>query len=125
LKLSPKAIPVPPTPYLDWNEAIPRSVRAQRDGYWDKLSVRRVPLTAPSGLGGGRSHGDFFDTGTEPEILALSNRAILTATFTKYRSVLSASEFSLHTEVTLHVALSSVITSKAANGYQFKTGQRK
>jgi hypothetical protein len=91
-----------PTPYLAWNQDIPASVRAQRDRFWDELSGRDWPLTVrPDGA---VSTGeDFWDTGTEPEITELPNRTILTAIFTKYRSVLSASEFSIYTEVTMHV----------------------
>jgi hypothetical protein len=42
-------------------------------------------------------------SGNGPEIPDCLNRTILTATFTRHRSVLSSSEFSIYTEVTLHV----------------------
>ena len=90
-----------PTPDLAWNQDIPASVRAQRDSYWGSLSFRRVPLTAPSGVGRGVDRATF--SADDPEIPDRPNRAVLTATFTKHRSVLSASEYSLYTEVTLHI----------------------
>ena len=91
-----------PTPYLAWNLGVPASVRAQRDRFFDETSVQRVPLTAPGSDPGTVASGETF-VGTEPEISDVPNRVILTGKFTNHRSVLSASEFSLYTEITVHV----------------------
>lgn len=88
-----------PTPYLEWNKDIAPSVRAQRDRFWDEVTHRDKPLTVEPD---GTFMGEDF-SGTDPEIPDMPNRAILIATFTKSRSVLSASEFSIYTEVTMRV----------------------
>ncbi len=90
-----------PTPYLTWNKDVPPSLRAERDNFWDSLSFRSVPLTSPSSAAPAVGGALFSDN--DPEILDGPNRAIATATFTGHRSVLSASELSMYTEVTLQV----------------------
>ncbi len=99
-KPAPNAWMLTPTPYLEWNKDIAPSVRAERDEFWDSLSTRDVPITSPSSVSP-VVFGDYFIQG--PEIPDFPNRAIATATFTSHRSVLSASEFSMYTEVTLRV----------------------
>jgi hypothetical protein len=91
-----------PTPYLEWNKDISPLLRAQRDRYWDGVTHREWPLTVKKEdrAVGGPDHGD---NGTQPEIPDVPDRAMLTATFTKDRSVLSASERSIYTEVTMNV----------------------
>ena len=90
-----------PTPYLEWNKDVPPSVRAGRDRYSDQGAVgQKYPLTSPRsdapgpGIGGGIPRSD---------IRPAPDRVVLAGTFTNHRSVLSASEFSLYTEVTVHV----------------------
>ena len=89
-----------PTPYLEWNKDIGPSVRAERDKYADELEDNETPLTAPHPDALGPGHGGGI---SETEILPVPNRVVLTGTFTTHRSVLSASEFSLYTEVTVRV----------------------
>jgi hypothetical protein len=95
-----------PTPYLEWNKDVPAPVRAQRDHFWDEVTHRESPLTA---AGAGEAFGEAFggpdwsDDGTEPEIPEVPDRAVLTATFAAHRSVLSASEKSIYTEITIRV----------------------
>ena len=91
-----------PTPYLQWNKDISPSVRAERDKSWDSLTTRDVPITSPSSVSPTAGGGADFSI-DDPEIPDLPNRAIATATFTNHRSVLSASEFSIYTEVMLRV----------------------
>ena len=90
-----------PTPYLQWNKDVPHSLREDRDRYADQGAVgQRYPLTSPlsdapgPGIGCGIPRSD---------IQRFPNRVILTGTFTRHQSVLSASEFSLYSEVTIHV----------------------
>lgn len=91
-----------PTPYLAWKRDVPASVRAQRDDFWDKSAPQQRPLTAPDADEMSVPSGQDV-SGDEPEIRDLPHRVILTGTFTKHGSVLSVSEYSLYTEVTLHV----------------------
>lgn len=91
-----------PTPYLEWNKDISPSLRKKRDAYLDQGAVgQSYALTSPHSDAPGPGIGDGGFTG--PEIPLARNRVVLTGTFTKHRSVLSASEFSLYSEVTLHV----------------------
>src|ERR1022692_274048 len=90
-----------PTPYLEWKKGVAPSVRAERDEFWDSLSTRDVPITSPSSVSPTAGGADFSID--DPEIPDLPNRAIVTATFTNHLSVLSASEFSMYTEVMLRV----------------------
>jgi hypothetical protein len=99
-KPAPNAWMLTPTPYLEWYKNISPSLRAERDGFWDGLSSRRMPLTAPSEIGEGTGSSFSADG---PEIPDVLHRAILSATFAKHQSVLSASEFSMYTEATLRV----------------------
>lgn len=100
-KPAPNAWMLTPTPYLAWNKGVSPSLRAERDEAFDSLTSRDVPITSPSSVSPAIGGADFTTQG--PEIPDLPNRAIATATFTKHRSVLSASEFSMYTEVTLRV----------------------
>jgi hypothetical protein len=98
---APNAWMLTPTPYLEWNKDVSPSVRKERDRYLDQGAVgQRYPLTSP--------HADPLGPGigcgmSKTEIPPAINRVILTGTFTKHRSVLSASEFSLYSEITVHV----------------------
>jgi len=90
-----------PTPYLDWNKDVSPSIRAERNRSWDESSMSPVPLTQP---GSGRVTGGSYDISWDPnEIQNIPNRAVLTATFVGYRSVLTPSERSLYSEITLRV----------------------
>jgi hypothetical protein len=104
-----------PTPYLEWNKDISPSLRAQRDRFWDAAAPQQRPLTLPNSDMAVPSGGTFDRT--QPEIQYVPNRVILTGTFTKYRSVLSASEMSLYTEVTLHV--DTVYDDQSGSGHPF------
>jgi hypothetical protein len=105
-----------PTPYPTWTPDIPASVRAQRDGTWDKASFRQLPLTDVTTEGEAISTGpDIFVSGDEPEIPDVPNRAVLTATFTRYRSVLSASELSLYSELTFRIE--TVFEDRTGSGH--------
>jgi len=103
-----------PTPYLEWNKDISPSLRAERDAFWDSLSHRELPLTAKAQRGGAFGGPDWFDDGTEPEIPDVPDRAILIATFATHRSVLSASEKSIYTEITMRVQ--QVFEDRTASG---------
>ena len=99
-KPAPNAWILTPTPYLQWNKDMSPSLRAERDEFWDNVSTSDVPITSPSYVA--PTVGVLFST-QGPEIPDSPNRAIVTATFTNHRSVLSASEFSMYTEVMLRV----------------------
>ncbi len=103
-----------PTPYLEWNKDISPAVRTQRDHFWDKSAPQRLPLSAPypdaMAVNTGEDGG-----GTKPEIRDFPNRVILTGTFEKHRSVLSASEFSLYTEATVRVG--EVFDDQSGSGH--------
>ncbi len=102
-----------PTPYLEWNKDISPSLREERDAYWDAATQRQFPLTikAESVAVGGPDYGD---DGKRPEIPDVPNRAILTATFTGERNVLSGSEKSIYTEITMRVQ--QVFEDKTGSG---------
>lgn len=91
-----------PTPYLAWNDGVAPELRAARDHFWDEASMSHGPLTQ---AGSGRVVGGSYDMTDDPSEISdlLTNRTIVTATFTEHRSVLSDSERSLYSEVTLHV----------------------
>ena len=102
-KPAPNAWMLTPTPYLEWNKNIAPSIRAERDKDADEEAAaggQELPLTAlhPDALGRGHGGGMW-----KTEIPPAPNRVVLTGTFTNHRSVLSASEFSLYTEVTVRV----------------------
>ena len=100
-KPAPNAWMLTPTPYLQWNKDVPHSLREDRDRYADQGAVgQRYPLTSPLSDAPGPGIGDGIP---RSDIQAFPNRVILTGTFTKHQSVLSASEFSLYSEVTIHV----------------------
>jgi hypothetical protein len=102
-----------PTPYLEWNKGISPSLRAVRNKFWDEAGMSDVPLTSP---GSGRVTGGSYDLTSDPhEISDFSDRAVLTATFTAHRSVLTPSERSLYSEVTLHV--DEVFEDKTGSGH--------
>ncbi len=102
-----------PTPYLEWNRGISPEIRTARDQYMDQITPpvfatpttdppRRLPLTSPG------PHEYVTPAGCDgaasgPEIQDHPNRSVVTATFTKHSSVLSASEYSLYSEMTLRV----------------------
>jgi len=100
-KSAPNAWMLTPTPYLEWNKDVPHAIRVERDRYADQGAVgQRYPLTSPLSDAPGPGIGcGMFKT----EIPPARNRVILTGTFTRHQSVLSASEFSLYSEVTIHV----------------------
>jgi hypothetical protein len=89
-----------PTPYTAHDEGIAESVRAERDRFFDKDS-EEAPLT-PERAAGTRVAGAVW-FGPQPEIPEVPNRAIVIATFTEHRSILSASRRSVYTEITLNV----------------------
>jgi hypothetical protein len=91
-----------PTPYLAWNSGISPALRAARDRVWEAGSMSDMPLTQE---GSGRVVGCDYDMTWETSELGnhLKHRVILTATFLDHRSVLSKSERSLYSEVTLRV----------------------
>lgn len=98
---APNAWMLTPTPYLEWNKDVPHSVRVERDRYLDRGAVgQRYPLTSPLSDAPGHGIGDGIP---KSDIRPVNYRVILTGTFTNHRSVLSASEFSLYSEVTIHV----------------------
>jgi len=100
-KPAPNAWMLIPTPYLDWNKGIAPSVRAERDKDADEGAAgQELPLTAPHPDALGPGHGGGVP---RSDIRPDPNRVVLTGTFTTHRSVLSASEFSLYTEVTVRV----------------------
>ena len=105
-----------PTPYLEWNKDVSESLRRERDLFWDGASMSRVPLTSP-GHGVIPSGADFSAAQLKSDIRDATNRAILTAAFIAHRSVLSASEFSLYTEITLHV--DQVFEDRTGSGHPF------
>jgi hypothetical protein len=93
-----------PTPYPEWNKDISPSLRAARDRYADKVQgadFRKYPLTSPHSDALGPGIGDGIP---KSDVRQFPNRVILAATFSGHRSVLSASEFSLYSEVSMHVA---------------------
>jgi hypothetical protein len=90
-----------PTQSMARLAGITESLRADRDRFWDSSMIAaQVPLTKAV-VGAALSEGDG-DSG--PEIPKISDRAILTATFVKYRSILTASERAVYTEVTFQVS---------------------
>jgi hypothetical protein len=100
-KPAPNAWMLTPTPYLEWNKGIAPSIRAERDKDADEGAAgQELPLTAPHPDALGPGHGGGVP---RSDIRPDPNRVVLTGTFTTHRSVLSASEFSLYTEVTVHV----------------------
>ncbi len=107
-----------PTPYGAWNQDISPALRAQRDRFSDEISHQKVPLTVPSDAAEADLATSDVDMAAEPfDIMSAPNRAILTATFTKYRSVLSASDLSIYTEVTMHV--DQVFEDQTVSGHPF------
>ncbi len=99
-KPAPNAWMLAPTPYMEWNKGIAPSIRVERDKFADDLEGNETPLTVaePRVLGPGHGGGMW-----KTEIPPVLDRVVLTGTFTTHRSVLSASEFSLYTEVKVHV----------------------
>jgi hypothetical protein len=103
-----------PTPYLAWNKDISASTRAERNRFWDEASMSPVPLTQPGSM---RVAGGSYDLVGDPDEISstFSHRVVLTATFTGHRSVLSSSERSLYTEVTLRV--DEVFEDRSGSGH--------
>ena len=110
-KPTPNAWMKTPTPYLEWNKDIEPSVRAERDKDADADAALEFPVTDPRAELPGPGIGDGIP---QTDIQGDPNRVVLTGTFTKHRSVLSASEFSLYTEVTVHV--DEVFEDRGASG---------
>jgi hypothetical protein len=109
-KPAPNAWMLTPTPYLEWNKNIAPSIRAGRDKYAEE-GAQELPLTDP--------HVELLGPGIgcglpKTEIPPDPNRVVLTGTFTKQRSVLSASERSLYNDVTVHV--DKVFEDQGASG---------
>jgi hypothetical protein len=102
-----------PSSYLERSWDIPESLRRERDQFWDNASMSRVPLTAAGH--GSVSSGEDYDVMVDPgDIRRAPSRAIVTATFKAHRSILSSSEFSLYTEITLLV--DKVFEDQTASG---------
>jgi hypothetical protein len=103
-----------PTPYLEWNKDISASMRAERNRFWDEASMSPVPLTQN---GSGRVTGGSYDLEGDPDEISniFSHRVVLTATFTGHRSVLTPSERSLYTEMTLRV--DEVFEDRSGSGH--------
>lgn len=102
-----------PTPYVERNTGVSPEIRAARDQYMDQITPpafaepltdppHRLPLTSPdaheyvtpSGCDGAASGREIQDH---------PNRAVVTATFTQHRSVVSSSEYSIYSEITLKI----------------------
>lgn len=90
-----------PTLYADRSAGISASLRAERDQFWDGISDERAPLTPESAASTAVSDGSL--SSTPPEIAQVPNRVILTATFMRFRSILTASERAVYTDVTFRV----------------------
>jgi hypothetical protein len=84
------------------SEAVPPSVRAQRDAYWDKEKADELALLEGAPVA---SCGGDYDMAWEPSDISIhvSNRVILTATVTGSQTLLSASKRSRYVETTMHV----------------------
>lgn len=89
-----------PTQSATRDIGITESLRAERDRIWDDAIGTRRPLTEAV-VGAALSEGAC--SANEPEIPKVRNRAILTATFATYRSILSASGRSIYTEISFQV----------------------
>lgn len=112
-----------PTPYVAWNQDIAPDVRAQRDKSFDRAAFNTKPLTAPDvHLGNLSSCTGDYDMAWEPSDIRIhvANRAVLTASFTKFHSVLSASETSIYTEVALQV--DEVFQDRTGTGHPIRHG---
>lgn len=89
------------TPYGTWNTSIEPEVRSQRDIFWDKASMSSVPLTEEGSV---RVVGGSFDLSADPgELSIVPDRAVVTASFTSFHSVMSVSGRALYTEILLKV----------------------
>jgi hypothetical protein len=88
---------------LSQPETASPAIRQQRDSHFDASPLAsRVPLTPDSAP----LHHVFAGAHVagQPEIAEVSNRAVVIATFTGYRSILTASGREVYTEVTFHVS---------------------
>ena len=108
---APNAWMLTPTPYLAWNKGITPSARAARDNDADDGEGNELPLTDPHAEPMGPGIGCGLP---EKEISIDPNRVVLAGTFTRHGSVLSASERSLYTEVTVQV--DEVFEDRGASG---------
>lgn len=96
---APNAWMLTPTPYLEWNKSVPAGIRAARDQFQDGMAGDE-PLTAPHARAPGPGIGD----GIPPtDIRPIPERVVLTGRFKRETSVLSGSQRSLYTEVTVQV----------------------
>jgi len=88
---------------LSQPEMVSPAIRQQRDSHFDASPLAsRVPLTPESAP----LHHVFAGAHVagHPEIAEVSNRAVVIATFTVYRGVLTASGREVYTEVTFRVS---------------------
>jgi len=84
-------------------ETVSPAIRQQRDSHFDASPLAsRVPLTP----GSAPLHHVFpgAHVAGQPEIAEVSDRAVVIATFTGHRSVLTASGREVYTEITFHVS---------------------
>jgi len=84
------------------------SIRAERDRFWDDAIGAHDALTKTN-VQHAVSEGSWSTK--EAEVPKIPNRAILTAAFTSYRGILTASERSIYTEVILHVQSTFEVTA--------------
>lgn len=97
-----------PSPYLSWNKSVSVETRAQRDRFMDEAAfpiydtssepITRIKITSPGAYEPVTNSGcDGAASG--PEIVDDSRRVVLTGTFRGHQSVLSATEYSLYSEL--------------------------
>jgi hypothetical protein len=95
-------------PAQDDKQSVTSSLRRERDSFWDKAIGAHEALTTTQ-PGMAISEGAW--SAEEPEIPKMPNRAIITGRFVSYRSILSVSERSIYTEVT--ISIEKVFEAKA------------
>jgi hypothetical protein len=83
-------------------DSVPPAIRLLRDQFFDSIIGSREVLTAENATPHAISEGSFL--GVPPEILELTDRAVLIGTFNSFRSVLSASGHAIYTEASIRVA---------------------
>jgi hypothetical protein len=89
-----------PTPYTAHDGSVPTDLRAARDQFWDSVFPSHEPLTPETA---GATAVGYTSAGGSHEIDQLSSRAVVIATFTNARSILTASGHCVYTEVVLRV----------------------
>jgi hypothetical protein len=76
--------------------------RSERDQFWDSTAATmRVPLTPDNAGAAALSEGAWSPN--SPELPELPNRTILTATFTSFQSILTASGRTVYTDISFRV----------------------